>query len=118
MSKKRWLIFILIFFISNFLTFKSTLYIKQILDYRDLINLKQNPDKYLEFLKEDGQVYAGVAIPDKSITGNDKEDCECAKTFLAEKSNGKWLYIGKEKKFGYTAFIFQPVVDNIASKSP
>ncbi len=118
MSFSRWHKFILMLVFTNILSIVIS--ISFCLLYINLVIFKKEKNKYLEFLKQDGQIFTGVVIPNNILSGDNIKDCVHAKSFLTNEGGDLWRYIRTEDNpFGYQyqVFIFEalPTSDRLAT---
>jgi len=111
----KWYKFLLFLLITNLVS------VTLCIIYTNCVLLKRERDKHLEFLKEDGQIFVGVVLPESILSGNVYEDHSHAKAFLAKTEDNLWKYIRTENKpFGYQykVFIFEalPINERLALK--
>lgn len=66
-----------------------------------------------QLYQKDGHVYVGVAVNDKLLSKNFKQDCETAKKFLSQSREWIFMVSGPVPTLdGYTGFVFRAVADD------
>lgn len=97
--------------LSVFLTWMYAGYAKTTMEAANFAAVEKSKEKYLEFLQKDGQIYGGVGIPQKNLTGYELYDRDLAQAFLADiaEHDGGWKFEKTEKVMGYNVFVFKAV---------
>ncbi len=69
--------------------------------------MEKEKNKYFKFLKEDGQIFAGIVLPNNFLADSEGENLNCAKAFLTDKESNLWKYVTKfNNPFGYKYQVF------------
>ena len=75
---------------------------------------QKTPDySSFEFYEKDGQIYSGIAVPEKLITGNFSQDESNARKLLSQ--NKKWLYVTSGQVPGFSShsgFVFRAIASD------
>ncbi|MDO8739979.1 MAG: hypothetical protein Q7J54_00200 [Candidatus Woesearchaeota archaeon] len=123
MFLKKWRksVFILILIVTNVILILIAKLNLQPFEYVNYIILKGEKSKYLEFLKEDGQVFVGVIMPNNILSGDTKEDHKHAKAFLTDDEDNLWQYVRTENEplgYKYKIFVFEalPINERLTSR--
>ena len=90
-------------------------------EYVNYIIFRGEKSKYLEFLKEDGQVFGAIIMPNNILSDNTEENHKHAKAFLTNDEYNLWQYVRTENEplgYKYKIFVFEalPVNERLTSR--
>ncbi len=77
------------------------------LAYVKMVVLKKEKNKYLEFMKKDGQIFVGVVMPNDILVEDESQNRARAEAFLNQSEANLYVYMQTlDYPFGYNGRVY------------